>query len=175
MILVVLYDVAHGHFGGLVAAPVFSAIAATAIQRLDVTPVKRSPTYDTASLLPFLGGTENDNDEATIGGDASDTASSEKTVRAESDSTSSRREAVAFGTVPDFGGASLRSALGIARAHGLTVEIRGDGYVVKQFPAAGSALEGGRVKPILSDETGADGQPFVPPVREARGSSRGRG
>jgi cell division protein FtsI (penicillin-binding protein 3) len=175
VILVVLYDVAHGHFGGLVAAPVFSAIAATAIQRLDVTPVKRSPTYDTASLLPFLGGTESDNNEATIGGGTSDTASSKKTVSAERDSTNSPREAVAFGTVPDFAGASLRSALGIARAHGLTVEIRGDGYVVKQFPAAGSALEGGRVKLILSDETGADGQPFVPPVREARGGSRGHG
>jgi len=31
VILVVLYDVAHGHFGGLTAAPVFSQIASGAL------------------------------------------------------------------------------------------------------------------------------------------------
>jgi cell division protein FtsI (penicillin-binding protein 3) len=175
VILVVLYDVAHGHFGGLVAAPVFSAIAATAVQRLDVTPVKRPPTYDTASLLPFLGGTETDNDAATIGGDASDTGSRGERASAESDSTSSKPEVAAVGMVPDFAGASLRSALGIARAYGVTVEVRGDGYVIRQFPAAGSALEGGPVRLILSDETGADGQPFVPPLRASRSGFRGHG
>ena len=56
VILVVLYDVAHGHFGGLYAAPVFSEIASAALQRLEVAPRKTSPGYDTASLLPFGGG-----------------------------------------------------------------------------------------------------------------------
>src|SRR6202035_3254087 len=52
VILVVLYDVAHGHFGGLYAAPVFSEIASAALQRLEVAPAKVSTGYDTASLLP---------------------------------------------------------------------------------------------------------------------------
>ena len=55
VILVVLYDVSHGHFGGLYAAPVFSEIASAALQRLEVAPAKTTPAYDTASLLPFGG------------------------------------------------------------------------------------------------------------------------
>ena len=50
VILVVLYDVAHGHFGGLTAAPVFSEIASGALSDLNVA--STGPHYDTASLLP---------------------------------------------------------------------------------------------------------------------------
>ena len=52
VILVVLYDVAHGHFGGLTAAPVFSEIASGALSDLNV--VSNTPHYDTASLLPAV-------------------------------------------------------------------------------------------------------------------------
>ena len=55
LILVVLYDVGHGHFGGLVAAPVFSEIRPGALRDLDVAPAKTTPaSYDTASLLPLV-------------------------------------------------------------------------------------------------------------------------
>ena len=37
LILVVLYDVGHGHFGGLIAAPVFSEIAPGAVRDLNIT------------------------------------------------------------------------------------------------------------------------------------------
>jgi cell division protein FtsI (penicillin-binding protein 3) len=176
VILVVLYDVAHGHFGGLVAAPVFSAIAATAVQRLDLTPVKRTPPYDTASLLPFLDGTEAaDNGTSKPDSYAGAAAAREETLSAEGDSANRKSVAVAAGTAPDFAGASLRSALGIARGHGVTVVVRGDGYVVKQFPPAGEALEGGPIKLILSDKAAADGSPDISPMRKTRNSLRGRG
>ena len=51
LILVVLYDVGHGHFGGLVAAPVFSEIASGALRDLDVAATDSS--YDSASVLPI--------------------------------------------------------------------------------------------------------------------------
>jgi cell division protein FtsI (penicillin-binding protein 3) len=175
VILVVLYDVAHGHFGGLVAAPVFSSIAATAIRQLDLTPVRRAPTYDTASLLPSLDAPETDSDSPAINGGASDTGSNEEAATAESDSTGNGLEPAAGGTVPDFVGVSLRTALGIARAHGVTLEVRGDGYVIKQIPAAGLPFDGGPVSLILSNETGVDGRLFVPSVGEVRSGLRGHG
>ena len=49
VILVVLYDVGHGHFGGLIAAPVFSEIAQGAVRDLNIT----APAYDTASMIPM--------------------------------------------------------------------------------------------------------------------------
>lgn len=176
VILVVLYDVAHGHFGGLVAAPVFSAIAATAVQRLDVTPVKLTPSYETANLLPFLGGTEStDNATATLSDDAGITGPDNDTANADDDLTSARSGAVAVGSVPDFAGVSLRSALAIARTRGVTVTIRGDGYVVKQMPVAGAALDGRPVILVFSDEAGADSQPLEHPVGEVRTGRRGHG
>ena len=50
VILVVLYNVPHGHFGGLVAAPVFSEIASDALQQMAVAPAY--PPVEHASLLP---------------------------------------------------------------------------------------------------------------------------
>jgi cell division protein FtsI (penicillin-binding protein 3) len=176
VILVVLYDVAHGHFGGLVAAPVFSAIAATAVQRLDVTPAKRVPSYDTANLLPFLG-----DDHSAEGGasaareDAADASPTDDASNTDSDVTVTGHAVAASGVAPDFQGESLRSALGIARARGVTVVVRGAGYVVKQVPAAGVVLGGRSVKLILSDGAGAANVPVASPERDMRDGLRGHG
>ena len=51
LILVVLYDVGHEHFGGLIAAPVFSEIAQGAVRDLNIT--APSQPYDTASMIPM--------------------------------------------------------------------------------------------------------------------------
>ncbi|MGH7880226.1 MAG: peptidoglycan D,D-transpeptidase FtsI family protein, partial [Candidatus Binataceae bacterium] len=51
VILIVLYDVPHAHFGGLFAAPVFSQIASAALRRLEVAPER--PVTAIASLLPL--------------------------------------------------------------------------------------------------------------------------
>ena len=171
VILVVLYDVGHGHFGGLVAAPVFSAIAATAIQRLDVAPVERAPSYDTANLIPFLGGSEvADNTTAAQAANASSTGSGGDAASADDDSIGVGRAVSADRVTPDFRGASLRGALGMARARGVTVLINGDGYVVKQAPAAGELLHGRPVALTLSDDSGVA---MRPPLRIREHRSRG--
>ena len=45
LILVVLYDVGHEHFGGLIAAPVFSEIAQGAVRDLNITAPKSAVRY----------------------------------------------------------------------------------------------------------------------------------
>src|SRR5260370_38604605 len=52
VILVVLEDVHHGQFGGLIAAPVFSAIATAALDHLNVP--SHPHQYSVASLLPEI-------------------------------------------------------------------------------------------------------------------------
>jgi cell division protein FtsI (penicillin-binding protein 3) len=120
VILVVLEDVNHGHFGGLVAAPVFSAIAAGSLSRMNIAAAH--PSYDTASLIGLEGGAD--------------------TSPASDNSADSPIEAAVFsdpavaGGIPDFSGMSLRRALALARRNGLNLEVEGSGYVVAQTPAA---------------------------------------
>jgi cell division protein FtsI (penicillin-binding protein 3) len=153
VILVVLYGVGHGHFGGLVAAPVFSAIASTAVRRLDVTPAKRSPSYDTASLIPFLDDGRTDGADADAG-EMGVKMSSE--AAADGDSAVPKTDyadRVGLGSdavAPDFRGVSLRAALGMARARGVTIEISGNGFVQEQIPAPGAALNGDPIRLILA-------------------------
>lgn len=180
VILVVLYDVGHGHFGGLVAAPVFSAIAATAVRQLDVAPVKPDPSYDTASMIPFLGG-------RTADAIASDDAADDTAAMADeaSDAEEKPAEAVAplrkpidgskmaDAVAPDFRGASLRQALGIARTHGVTIEVSGDGYVIRQTPSAGTALGGNPIRLTLASED--DRVKMRPAARDPRIGWRSHG
>ncbi len=124
VILVVLYDVSHGHFGGLYAAPVFSAIASSALQHLEVQP--EQPAVETASILPF----------ASEGSAAPDSdVESAPPIPAEPSSPAIGGRAF----TPDFIGMSLRGALALARAERLSPEIEGTGYVVAQRPAPGAA------------------------------------
>jgi cell division protein FtsI (penicillin-binding protein 3) len=130
VILVVLYDVPHGHFGGLFAAPVFSEIAGDALAHLEVVPA--APSYETASLLPF--GVSDNSDQH----DEVDSAPESR-----SDSSINTRFApvsAASGIVPEFRGLSLRAALDLARSRRIDVEVRGSGYVVSQKPGPGAVL-----------------------------------
>ncbi len=135
LILVVLYDVGHGHFGGLVAAPVFSEIASGALRDLNVA--SDQPAYASASVLPidnFLAKPHRKNIDAFATIDPGvdyDTALDRKAT-------------------PDFSGASLRHALDIARQLGVNLEVKGQGYVVAQEPAPGSALPNSPIKLTLA-------------------------
>ena len=134
VILVVLYDVAHGHFGGLTAAPVFSEIASGALSELNVASTE--PHYDTASLLPV----------ALTARDDSADQRADQLPEAESGGDDSAAAALAVsGGIPDFGGLSLRRAFELAGRHHLNLEIVGHGYVVAQRPAPGAAPRLGSV------------------------------
>ncbi len=134
LILVVLYDVGHGHFGGLVAAPVFSEIASGAMRDLNVA--SSEPAYDSASVL---------------GVDAFTAKPHKKNVDplAAIDPGVDYDTALVGKTTPNFSGASLRHALDIARRVGANLEVKGQGYVVAQEPAAGSALSSVPIKLTL--------------------------
>jgi cell division protein FtsI (penicillin-binding protein 3) len=141
VILVVLYDVAHGHFGGLVAAPVFSEIASGALRRLDIVPA-HPPAYETASMLPFG---DSPADQAADDADAEAGADTPgEYVRVALPGPSTR------GGAPDFRGLSLRDAFALARANGLGLEVTGSGYVASQKPPPGALLDRGAVRIALS-------------------------
>lgn len=129
VILVVLYDVAHGHFGGLTAAPVFSQIASGALSDLNVASTE--PHYDTASLLPGTGAARDDSSE-----ELADQLS--PTVLGGDDATAAAPAAA--NRIPDFSGLSLRRAFALARRRHLELEVEGEGYVIAQRPAPGAAF-----------------------------------
>ena len=130
VVLVVLEDVGHGHFGGLIAAPVFSEIAASALSRLNVA--AKHPAYDSASLLP-------------LGDSASDSWSV-----AETPAIPARDRVRDSSSVPDFGGMSLRGALRMAAERDVNLQVEGSGYVIAQRPVPGQPLDGTPVKLTLS-------------------------
>ena len=147
LILVVLYDVGHGHFGGLVAAPVFSQIASGALRDLGITPT--TPDLDEASIIP----TKLLHPQKTRRG-----------VLAMSDSDDfipvlTGKKLVS--QTPDFSGMSLRRAIDAAKRLRVTVELQGTGYVVSQEPAPGAPLNHSTIKLELASSTDA------PPERKA--------
>jgi cell division protein FtsI (penicillin-binding protein 3) len=121
VILVVLQDVGHGHFGGLIAAPVFSAIASGSLRHLDVAAAH--PAYDVASMMPAGGSDANAAEAAAL-------------PRAFDDVS----VAVGSGKIPNFVGLSLRRAIELARRTGINIDVDGSGYVIRQKPAAGAKL-----------------------------------
>ncbi|MGH7863806.1 MAG: penicillin-binding protein, partial [Candidatus Binataceae bacterium] len=119
VILVSLFDVGRGRFGGLVAAPVFSRIASGALRELEIYPAEQQ--YDMASML---------------------SAGPVAAAGAKSPRISALAPTPAVGElpgrVPDFSGLSLRRALELARRVALNIEVEGAGYVVAQDPEAGA-------------------------------------
>ena len=134
VILVVLYDVAHGHFGGLTAAPVFSEIASGALSDLNVA--SNTPHYDTASLLPAAHTAVGDSREASRE-DSIDQSSDALPGSELSGDDSTAAALTGDDRIPDFSGLSLRRAFALAGLRHLNLEVEGDGYVIAQRPAPG--------------------------------------
>ena len=160
VILVVLYDVAHGHFGGLTAAPVFSEIASGALSDLNVASTE--PRFNTASLLPVRDAAAGDDSTEEPAGQLS------RAVLSGDDTTAA---ALTGGDgIPDFRGLSLRRAFDLARRRHLDLEVEGDGYVVAQRPAPG-AVPGAspvsvRLAPVVA-EAGKAGALKTASMRDA--------
>jgi cell division protein FtsI (penicillin-binding protein 3) len=150
LILVALYDVGHEHFGGLIAAPVFSEIAQGAVRDLNITPPNQP--YDTASMIPMpdFGKDASTKTPAATAADPDDylpVLTGSKLTRA----------------TPNFSGLSLRRAMELAHVSRVNVDVHGGGYVIAQEPDAGAPLNHATVKltlaPIVADsgaETAAD-------------------
>jgi len=150
LILVALYDVGHDHFGGLIAAPVFSEIAQGAVRDLNITAPNQP--YDNASMIPMPDfGKDPDSKRPTATAAEVDdylpVLTGSKLTRA----------------TPNFAGLSLRRAIELARVSRVDVDVHGGGYVVAQEPDAGAPLNHATVKltlaPIVADsgaETAAE-------------------
>lgn len=121
VMLVVIDEPKVGHYGGLTAAPVFSRIAAQAMQSLKVAPNEKIPTGETLpSLEQIIVETE-----------------SPKQFRIQELATS---ENSGGPMMPDFVGLSYRQVLELMEEEQLNVSFRGRGRVVEQSPVPGMAI-----------------------------------
>lgn len=101
-------------YGGVVAAPVFRNVAQGALRRLAVAPQKGAAIPASASVgqgeLPLQRSARRTPEDSGV---------------------------VAEGEVPDFMGLSMREALEKAQSINVKIKLQGNGYVVRQAPAAG--------------------------------------
>lgn len=119
-VLLVVVDEPEGNvYGGVVAAPAFRNIARGSLRYLGIVPDRPE-----ALSLPQAA------DGATL-------------VRVERKAGNGAGKRHGVLEVPDFVGLSLREAVDKARALKLKVELRGNGYVVKQSPSAGAVRADG--------------------------------
>jgi len=115
LVALVLIDEPEGSvYGGVVAAPVFRNIAQGALRRMMVAPQK-------TEALPV----------------AANIAQGELPLRRIVKLSSASAPADNDTQVPDFIGLSMREALEKAQLSKIKVKLQGNGYVVKQLPAAG--------------------------------------
>jgi cell division protein FtsI (penicillin-binding protein 3) len=119
LVLLVLIDEPEVDvYGGTVAAPTFRNIAGAGLRRLGVLPdrpqTQKPETAEQAALIPVA----RRNESGTV------------------------KSAGAL-EVPDFVGLSLRQALEKAKSMNIRLEMRGNGYVTKQLPAAGAVWDKG--------------------------------
>jgi cell division protein FtsI (penicillin-binding protein 3) len=125
MVMLVTIDEPKGQvYGGLVAAPVFSRIAAQALQYLKATPTQPvSPQESLPSLEEIYA-------EASARMPIASSA-----VLTEEKATGPR--------MPDFRGLSYRRVLQVMAERGLNISFRGQGQVVEQSPAPGAGISYG--------------------------------
>ncbi|HVN30251.1 MAG TPA: penicillin-binding protein [Candidatus Binataceae bacterium] len=155
LILVVLYDVGHGHFGGLVAAPVFSEIASGAMRDLNIA--SSEPAYDSASMLPL---------DAIVGAPHRKNADPMAAIDPGVDYDASFDGKA----TPNFRGASLRHAMDIARQLHVNIEVQGQGYVIAQEPVPGTTLPRSSIRLTLAPAgTAASDSASGPPSLKGKG------
>ena len=115
LVALVLIDEPEGSvYGGVVAAPVFRNIAQGALRRMAVAPQKSEALPIAANTTP---------DELPL----------RRVVQLSSEDGAGSNTP----QVPDFIGLSMREALEKAQINKIKLKLQGNGYVVKQFPAAG--------------------------------------
>ena len=121
--VVVVIDSPHanGYYGGVVAAPIFKRIAEASLRHLGV-PRTINP------LAPVL---------------LTRRAADLDTVAARDTRRDSVVAVARTGLMPDVRGLSAREAVRTLTAAGVAARMNGDGFVVDQFPAAGSPLQPG--------------------------------
>jgi cell division protein FtsI (penicillin-binding protein 3) len=113
---------AHGYYGGSVSAPIFRRIAERLLRYEGIPPTFNAPPPVLVDRRPPTG----------------------REILASGPSAAPLVAAPAAGdTYPDVSGVNVRDALRTMARLGVTAELRGDGVVVAQRPAAGESLKRG--------------------------------
>ncbi|HEY2775963.1 MAG TPA: penicillin-binding protein [Candidatus Binatia bacterium] len=121
VVIVVMIDEPRGvHFGGLVSAPVFKAIAESSLDYLGIERELPPPSSKELDKL-FEGSDEPDLQEAAV-------------------DPESVPAATASGAMPDLRGLPLRAAMRALASCDCDVKVEGHGFVVSHQPAPGSTL-----------------------------------
>jgi len=126
---VVVVDSPHkvSPYGGVVAAPIFQRIATAALRQYGVPASIDAPE-------PVLASRPEETDPLATAGPVLPTSSFVQLTGAVPTSASQ---------IPDLTGLGAREALRVLARLGCTVELRGGGLVVDQFPAPGTPLDSG--------------------------------
>jgi cell division protein FtsI (penicillin-binding protein 3) len=141
--IVVVIDSPHGngYMGGAVAAPIFKKIAEASLRHLGV-----APTVNPMPPVLVARGVEEQ----------------QPILPRPVNYTPATPETVADGFMPDLRGLSAREALRMLTKVGVTARLNGNGFVIEQSPAAGTAFAPGDTctlklgrRPIAPPMTGA--------------------
>jgi cell division protein FtsI (penicillin-binding protein 3) len=126
------------HYGGVVAAPAFKAIAKKALAVRGVAPMDSSERYNLTKEQKEQArwGTEEPTRPPEAKPDGPETAPTD----APSADTQGRRGPAVKGGVPDFRGMTLKEALTTAQKLGRLPQVEGWGRVVSQSPSPGRPL-----------------------------------
>jgi cell division protein FtsI (penicillin-binding protein 3) len=132
--ILVVIDSPHGagYTGGVVSGPVFKRIAEATLQYLGIGPTINAPP-------PVLVARNDDGDRPAV-----------TPVKAEI-AEATALEFARTGEMPDLRGFSAREAVRTLSQIGMTSRMSGNGFVVKQSPAAGEALVQGGVCSLRLD------------------------
>jgi len=125
--IIVVMDSPHGpnsYYGATVSAPIFKRIAEAALTYLGVGPNLNAPP-------PVLVARHDPNDDGDV------SATPAKAAAA----LTARLEPVRSGLMPDLRGLSARDALRLLSRIGMTARMDGSGFVVQQYPEAGTPFE----------------------------------
>jgi membrane peptidoglycan carboxypeptidase len=136
LVVVVTLNGTHGEggFGGVVAAPVFHAVATEALRVMDVP--RDLPDEKPNTLMTAV---TNEDDVA----DADTTDADNILLAADEDAPETLLEGGPGPTVPNFKGMNMRAVLAAAAEKGLTIVPNGSGIARVQSPPPGSPLHQG--------------------------------
>lgn len=138
------------YYGSAVAAPVFSRVARFAVRRMGLTPVLLSEenVVPNKPAMPHLDSVVSDSSSLAVAVETGDSAEDEKPIAAKIEEAAQS----AVGSfepktgqpietvVPDLTGLTLREVLSRVAGTGVSVQIKGQGYVTATVPAAGARL-----------------------------------
>ncbi|MCI0338049.1 MAG: transpeptidase family protein [Acidobacteria bacterium] len=147
-IIVMIDEPSGAHYGGIVAAPVFSLIAEAALGDYLVPPDDKNFRESLVKLSKKYEERVN-NENALLGTASSEIKEMTKDPQTGARSQNNRRKNqktgvdISSGVMPDFRGRGVRAVMRACAELNLSVKLHGSGTAVKQIPAPGTMVKSG--------------------------------